>query len=198
MGDLELIVGCMFSGKTNELFRRIRMELVSERKVQLFKPLLDNRYSQNLIVSHDKLNLEAVPVSSTNELIQKLDYDTEVVGIDEIQFFDDKIIDFCLNQTNKNIIASGLNLNFRGEPFKFRNSSRDIGDLLPYAVIKYLRAICKYKEDSKICGRSADFSQRLIEGKPAPYNSELILVGSKDKYEARCKQHFYIEKPNEK
>src|SRR3989338_3220321 len=199
MGEIELIVGCMFCGKTRELLRKIRMELVSERKVQLFKPIMDNRYDNKSIITHDKDNLTAIPVESTEDIYNYLEDDVNVICIDEIQFFDDKIVDFCLEQANRNkkIIASGLNLDFRGEPFKFRNSNKHIGELMPYSLVYHLRAICKYKkDDSKICGRPADFSQRLIDGKPASYNSPLILVGAEETYEARCRKHFFILKNN--
>ena len=197
MGDIELIVGCMFCGKTRELLRKIRIELAAERNVKLFKPSLDNRYQEKAITTHDKENIVAIPFQSTEDIYNCLNENTNVIGIDEIQFFDDKIIDFCLEQANRNkkIIASGLNLDFRGEPFKFRNSNKHIGDLMPYSLVYHLRAICTFKnENEKICGKPADFSQRLIEGKPASYDSPLILVGSKEHYEARCRKHFFILK----
>lgn len=197
MGEIDLIIGCMFCGKTRELLRKIRMELVSERNIRLFKPIIDNRYENNLIISHDKDNLIAIPVNSTEEIYSYLDDSVDVIGIDEVQFFDDKIVDFCLEQVSKQkkVIVSGLNLDFRGEPFKFKNSNKHIGELMPYSIITHLRAICKYKDKNhKICGKPADFSQRITNGKVAPYNSPLILVGSNDKYEARCRSHFSISK----
>jgi thymidine kinase len=195
MGELQIITGCMYAGKTAELMRRIRREIIAGRHVQLFKPVIDQRYSITHVMSHDKASIEAVPVGSTQELIAFLK-EPDVIGIDEIQFFDPAIIGFCLEQVKqgKTVICSALATDFRGEPFKFRNSSLHIGDLLPHASITSLRAICTYREENgKICGEEADMTQRLIDGKPAPRESPLILVGSVDAYEARCRKHHSCE-----
>lgn len=115
----------------------------------------------------------------------------DIIGIDEIQFFDDKILDFCLGYSlERLIIVTGLNLDFRGEPFKFRNSKKHIGELMPYSQVTSLSAVCTYSDNKKICGRDAYFTQRFINGKPAEYHSPLVLVGGKEKYEARCEMHF--------
>lgn len=200
MGELHLIVGGMYAGKTEELMRLARREFVAGRKVVLFKPRMDDRYSTTHISSHNKTQLPAVLVSDTKEIAKHLASNpAEVVCIDEIQFFPDDAIDFCIDVVRDKskkvkIIAGGLSKDFRGEPFKFLNSHKHIGELMPYASsIMVLHAICTHKDGSGvICGRSADFSQRFIDGKPAPYDSPLILVGSTERYEARCGRHYNV------
>ena len=197
MTNIELITGCMFCGKTEELLRRIRREMIAGRKCQLFKPIIDDRYTKNAIHSHSQIMLKAQPVSSVERIGKELKIDTDVIAIDEIQFFDDLIIHFCLNLNNqgKKIILAGLNLDFRGEPFQFKNSDKHIGYLMPYSKVTTLRAICTRKnEKGEVCGKDADYTQRIIDGKPALYNSPTILVGSQEKYEARCKNHHFIDK----
>ncbi len=190
---IELIVGPMFCGKTEELLRRLRRIEIPERRIQLFKPTIDMRYSEDSVSTHFGLKVPGIVVVNTSELKEKFDKKAEVIGIDEIQFFDDEIISFLLNnQTDYLFIVAGLPLDFRGEPFKFRNSERHIGDLEPYTRPTYLSAICN------TCGKEADFTQRLIDGKPAPYDSPLILVGGKDSYEARCIEHLYMPIKGEK
>ena len=112
----------------------------------------------------------------------------------EIQFFDEMVLDFWKSHYNGkvNIIASGLNMDFRGEPFKFKESEKDIRSLRPYASVTELRAVCTHNKNGKICGKQADYSQRLINGKPAPYDSPTILVGSSESYEARCFDHYSV------
>jgi len=188
---IELIIGPMFCGKTSELIRRVRREKIAGRNCQLFKPALDNRYGEE-IISHDKDKLKCFSIDSLKELKQRLKKETEVVGIDEIQFFDENIINFLIdNQINYYFIISGLPLDFRGEPFKFKKSERHIGELMPYSRTTYLNAICTYSTGENICGKNAYFTQRLIDGKPAHYDSPLVLVGGKESYEARCMEHFF-------
>jgi thymidine kinase len=184
----------MYAGKTAELQRRLRREIIAGRRVQIFKPVIDKRYSVTHVTTHDKVGVEAIPVADTQELISFLK-DPDVIGIDEIQFFDPAIIGFCLEQVRrgKTVIVSALATDFRGEPFCFRNSSLHIGDLMPHGIITTLRAICTYKDEHDIiCGDEADMTQRLIDDKPAPYDSPLILVGSTENYEARCRKHHFI------
>jgi len=188
---IELIIGSMFCDKTSEFIRRIRREKIARRNCQVFKPALAYRYGDE-IISHNKDKLECLSVDSSEELKQKLKKETEIVGIDEIQFFDDNIINFLVdNQVNYHFIIAGLPLDFRGEPFKFKKSEKHIGELMPYSRITYLNAICTYSVGENICGENAYFSQRLIDGKPAYYDSPLVLVGGTDSYEARCMKHFY-------
>jgi len=193
-GELEFISGCMFAGKTEELLKRIRIHKIAQRKVQLFKPTLDDRYDKSKVISHNKTRLKANLVKDTAGMIELLDEDVEVIGIDEIQFFDEPVIDFCIEQVFRGVkvIVAGLRQDFRAEPFKFRFSEKKhIGELLAYANVTSLKAVCTYQVDKgKICGEDAEYHQRLINGKPAEYDSPLILVGSTDSYAARCQQHF--------
>lgn len=187
---IELIIGPMFCDKTSEFIRRIRREKIAGRNCQSFKPILENRYGEE-IISHNKDKLKCFPVDSLEELKQKLKKETEVIGIDEIQFFEDNIINFLVdNQINYHFITAGLPLDFRGEAFKFKKSEKHIGELMPYCRITYLNAICTYSVNEKICGKNAYFSQRFIDGKLAHYDSPLVLVGGKE-YEARCMEHFH-------
>jgi thymidine kinase len=188
---IEIIIGPMFCGKTSELLRRIRREKIAGSRVQLFKPLIDKRYSKEEVVSHDYLKEFAFKVGSTNGIKKFLDPDVEIIGIDEIQFFDDYIIDFCLDYSkSKLIIAAAPALDFRDEPFKFRDSKRHIGDLLPYCKITSLTSICTYKKAEEICGKEAIHTQRILNEKPAEYDSPLIMIGGKETYEARCDEHY--------
>jgi len=201
MGTFELIVGCMFAGKTSELIRRIKREHVAHKKVVLFKPKLDSRYDPNKVSTHDQLQLHAEVVQNTQQLRDYLaNNPVDVVGIDEIQFFDEPIIAFCQSivkdKTSKiKIIAGGLSRDFRSEPFSFLHSKRHIGELMPLAnTILVLRAICTHKDEHGTCGRDADYTQRLINGKPAKYDDPIVLVGSQESYEARCGTHHFVEK----
>jgi thymidine kinase len=184
----------MYAGKTAELQRRIRRESIAGRRVQLFKPALDERYSERAVVSHDRVEIEAVPVADTRELVLFLS-DPDIIAIDEIQFFDAAIVGFCLEQVRRGrtVIASALATDFRGEPFRFRESSLHIGDLMPHAIVTTLRAICTHKDEhGTICGEEADMTQRFIGGEPAPYDSPLVQVGGKEAYEARCRRHHVV------
>ncbi len=195
MGELQVITGCMYAGKTAELLRRVKREMIAGRKVQLFKPLIDSRYALNHVMTHDKHGIEAIPVSDTRELLAFLN-NPDVIAIDEVQFFDPAVIGFCLEQckAGRTVICSALATDFRGEPFTFRNSSLHIGDLLPHAVVTTLRAICTYRnEEGVICGKDADMTQRLIDGKPASRDSPTVLIGGTDSYEARCRLHHDID-----
>lgn len=194
MGELIVITGCMYAGKTAELQRRIRREMIAGRKVQLFKPVIDKRYGNEEVVSHDRHAIAAIPVSSAAEVVQFLN-EPDVVGIDEVQFFDAAIVDVCLDlvRSGKTVICSALATDFRGDPFRFKDSSLHIGELLAHAQVLTLRAICTHKgEDEKICGRDAMMTQRFINGKPASRDSPLVLVGGKEAYEARCREHHIV------
>lgn len=210
MGSLEVITGCMFAGKTEELIRRINREryVHPEESIHLFKPKLDNRYGEEPnIISHNKTAVACQMVSSVTEIQAHLTAQTispRVVGIDEIHFFDDRIIRLCLELVYKHdakVIASGLNTDFRGEPFIFRKAIKPftIGDLMAYAQkVDMLSAICNYQENGVKCTKEAHFTQRLFpDGKPVPYEDELFVVGSHEvraerKYEARCLEHHLV------
>ena len=177
-GSLTVISGSMFSGKTEELIRRSRRALYARRRVQVFKHALETRSDEGEIRSHNGVPHEAVPVGSSEELLEMVDPETDVVSIEEAQFFDDGIVEVCrgLADGGYDVISAGLDMDFRGEPFG------PMPHLLAEAdeVVK-LRAICAR------CGRDAARSQRLIDGRPAPASAPIILVGAEESYEARCR-----------
>ena len=184
-GRIELICGSMFSGKTEELIRRVRRAIIAKQKVQLFKPAIDNRYHQTKVSSHNGANIEALAVDSAESLLQQIRSDTTVVAIDEIQFFDLGIIDVCQQLADRQIrvIAAGLDNDFRGEPFG------PMPELLARAeIVHKLHAICV------VCGAEASRTQRLINGEPAAYDDPIILVGANEVYEARCR-HCHQVRP---
>ena len=197
---IDLVVGSMFSGKSDELLERIRHRKIAGDRVQLFKPVIDNRYSETQVVTHYGPGLEATVIEDTRDLVKHLKESTQVVGIDEIEFLDDAIIEFCLEYSRHGlVIASGLSLDFRREPFKFKGSARHMGDLMPHCRITQKFAVCTYKDATEVvCGAKAFYTQRFINGQPAPYDSPLVLIGGKEAYEARCIHHHFIDKPMQK
>ena len=182
-GSIEVICGSMFSGKSEELIRRVRRVQIARKRVQIFKPLLDYRYQAEYIYSHNGNKVEAICIKNAQEILNKTQPDTEVVAVDETQFFDEKIVDVChiLANRGKRVIVAGLDLNFRGEPFGA------MPELLAIAeYVDKLHAICM------VCGKPATRTQRLVNGKPADYKDPLILIGAKESYEARCRQHHEV------
>ncbi len=177
-GSIEVICGSMFSGKTEELIRRIKRAQIARRRVQVFKPALDNRYSAEEVSSHNGVRAQAVPVVSAAEIADFVDPGTEVVAIDEVQFFDSGVVQLCerLAAGGKRVIVAGLDQDFRGELFG------PLPELLARAEhIEKLQAICV------LCGAPASRTQRLINGQPASYTDPTILVGATEAYEARCR-----------
>jgi thymidine kinase len=177
-GSLILITGSMFSGKTEELIRRVRCALYAHRSAQVFKHTIDTRSENAEIRSHNGVPHKALAVSTSEELLGKVEETTDVVAIEEAQFFDEGIIEVCrrLADAGDEVIAAGLDMDFKGEPFG------PMPRLLAEAdeVVK-LRAICAR------CGRDASRSQRLIDGRPAIASAPIILVGAEESYEARCR-----------
>ena len=179
-GWIEVICGSMFSGKTEELIRRLRRAQIARQKIQVFKPAIDLRYTDKAIASHNGLQEHAIPVNSSAELLQHLDPAADVVAIDEVQFFDAAIIDVCnvLANQGKRVICAGLDMDFRGMPFG------PIPQLMAIAEhVEKLQAICV------VCGAAASRTQRLIAGKPAYVDDPVVLVGASEVYEARCRAH---------
>ena len=175
-GWIEVITGCMFSGKTEELIRRLRRAQIAKQKVKIFKPLIDARYSKDSIVSHNEQSLPSILISDINEMINKID-DAQVIGIDEAQFFKEEIVGICnsLASQGKRIIVAGLDQDYTGKPFE------PIPQLL--AIAEYItkqHAICV------VCGNPADKTQRKIA------EAERVIVGAADIYEARCRKCHYI------
>jgi thymidine kinase len=177
-GTLIVITGSMFSGKTEELIRRVRRAIYARRSVQVFKHAIDTRSGRTEIRSHNGVPHEAIAVSTSEELLASVAETTDVVAIEEAQFFDQGIVEACrsLADVGYEVAATGLDMDFRGTPFG------PMPRLLAEAdeVVK-LRAICAR------CGRDASRSQRLINGRPAPVSAPIILVGAEESYEARCR-----------
>src|ERR687896_1626114 len=177
-GSLTVITGSMFSGKTEELIRRLRRALYARQRVQVFKHALETRSELTEIRTHSGVLHEAVAVSTSDELLERAERTTDVVAIEEAQFFDEGIVSACrrLAGSGYEVIVAGLDMDFRGRPFG------PMPILLAEAdeVVK-LRAICAR------CGRDASRSQRLIDGEPAPASAPTILVGAQESYEARCR-----------
>lgn len=182
-GSVEVVCGSMFSGKTDELIRRLVRATIAKQKVQVFKPAIDIRYAVEKVASHAGSTYDAIPVQSSNEIRSKLDKDTTVVGIDEAQFFDTEIIEVVKELATKNVrvIVAGLDTDFRGEPFG------SMPELMSEAedVLK-LHAICM------TCGGNASRTQRLVNGNPARYDDPVVIVGASELYEARCRLHHEV------
>lgn len=182
-GSVEVICGSMFSGKTEEMIRRIRRAVIAKQKVQVFKPAIDTRYNAGKVTSHAGLDFEATPISNSAEIMKNMRDDTTVVGIDEAQFFDEGIVGVIeqLAAQNVRVIVTGLDMDFRGEPFGC------IPELLARAdKIDKLQAICMK------CGEPANRTQRLVDGKPAHYHDPIVIVGASEMYEARCRAHHEV------
>jgi len=175
VGWIEVICGSMFSGKSEELIRRLRRAQIARQRVQIFKPHIDSRYSEDHIVSHSEMKIASQVVSSAQDIMGHLDMRTEVIGIDEAQFFDRELVAVCnrLADMGKRVIVAGLDQDYMGRPFE------PLPELL--AVAEYITktlAICMR------CGNPANHTQRLIQ------SSERVVVGAADIYEARCRRCF--------
>ncbi len=182
-GRVEVICGSMFSGKTEELIRRVRRATIARQTVQVFKPAIDSRYALQRVTSHNGQDFEAIPVAEARVIPSMLRPDTTVIAIDEAQFFDAAIVPVVdeLAARGVRVIVAGLDTDFRGEPFGA------MPDLLCRAddVIK-LHAICM------VCGEEATRTQRLVNGQPANYHDPVIMVGAAEAYEARCREHHVV------
>jgi len=195
---LEIITGPMFSGKSEELIRRVRRSIIAGLNVQVFKPVLDVRRGVSHVTTYDGIRIEATPVTDSKDFYFRSRSGFDMVAIDELQFFDEGIIDVVEDISRRcNVIASCLNLDFRGEAFPFKGSRKTVAELILRAdKLDKFSAICTHKFESqhgqKICGQKAIFSQRIIDGKPAPYDAPTILLGSQEAYEARCRTHYQI------
>jgi thymidine kinase len=188
-GWIEVICGVMFSGKSEELIRRVRRAIIAKKKVQVFKSHLDERYAGIYrISSHDGRSVDAVPVDTPEQIAQLVQPETQVVAIDEAQFLDPSIVELATSLANRGtrVILAGTDSDFRGEPFG------PMPQLLALAeVVDKLHAICV------ICGNPASRNQRLIGGKPARYDSPTIMVGSTESYEARCRACHSVPRRDE-
>ncbi len=176
-GWVEVICGSMFSGKTEELIRRLKRSLLANQKVEIFKPKIDNRYHQENVVSHDENEIRSTPVAFSNE-IPLLAGNSEVVGIDEAQFFDQDLVKICsqLANSGKRVIVAGLDMDFEGNPF----------GPMPHLIataefVTKVHAICMK------CGDVASYSYRLTSQK------DQVVLGETDSYQARCRNCFFDE-----
>ena len=185
VGSVEVICGSMFCGKTEELIRRLRRARIAKQKVQVFKPAVDNRYNHKKVTSHSGIDVDAIPVASSQDILNELDPDTTVIGVDEVQFFDEGIVEVVeqLAENGLRVIVTGLDTDFRGEPF----------GLMPQLMaraeyVEKLHAICM------VCGGTASRTQRLVDGMPAHHDDPIVVVGAQEMYEARCRQHHQVPK----
>ena len=178
-GYIEVVIGPMYSGKSEELIRRIKRAKIAKQKIVVFKPQIDDRYSKNDVVSHSGDSVNAIPIKTSKEIYDYIDAETQVVGIDEVQFFDEEIVDIAIALANEGIrvIAAGLDMDFKGEPFGPTPKLLAVAEF-----VDKIQAICS------VCGQPATRSQRLINGKPAKYDDPIIQVGAVESYEARCRK----------
>ena len=187
-GWVEVICGSMFSGKSEELIRRVHQATFANLSVRVFKPALDSRYAKGSVVSHNGTSIIARPINNAQEILEHIDGNIDIIGIDEVQFFDESIIPVAGELADKGIrvIIAGLDTDFRGEPFGPMPKLMALGK----SVTK-LNAICP------VCGSPASRTQRLINGKPASYDEPVILLGASESYEPRCQHHHQVpNKPN--
>lgn len=181
-GSIEVVCGPMFSGKTEELIRRVKRAQIAKQRVQIFKPAMDTRYAEEEVVSHSAVSLKAEPVESSVEILLRIKDSTRVVAIDEVQFFDENILTVVTKLAARGcrVICAGLDLDYRARPFG------PMPELLAVAdEVTKIHAICT------VCGASAVRSQRLTKSK------ERILLGEADAYEARCRAHYQNDEGEE-
>jgi thymidine kinase len=182
-GSVEVVCGSMFSGKTEELIRRLKRAAIARQKVQVFKPSIDDRYHSEKVTSHDGLYFDALPIRDSREILINIQPDTTVVGIDEGNFLDTGIVEVVgqLAERGVRVIIAGLDTDFRGEPFG------SMPELMARAEkVDKLQAICM------VCGEPASRTQRLVYGRPARFNDPVIIVGAAEMYEARCRKHHEV------
>jgi thymidine kinase len=179
-GWMEVIAGVMFSGKSEELMRRVRRAMIAKKRVQVFKSHLDDRYAGGIFAvgSHDGRTINAVPVDSSHQISLRIDPMAQVIAIDEVQFLDAGIVEVVsdLALRGRRVIMAGIDTDFRGEPFGPMPQLMCVAE-----VVDKLHAICV------LCGAPASRNQRLINGKPARYDDPIVMVGGAEAYEARCR-----------
>ena len=182
-GSIEVVCGSMFSGKTDELIRRLVRATIAKQKVQVFKPAIDIRYAVEKVTSHAGSDYDASPIEKAADIRDRVDPDTTVVAIDEAQFFDSDVIQIAdeLAARGIRVLVAGLDTDFRGEPF----------GPMPFLMsraerVDKLHAICM------VCGDEASRTQRLVNGKPAHFDDPIVIVGASEMYEARCRLHHEV------
>ena len=182
-GSIEVVCGSMFSGKTDELIRRLVRARIAKQNVQVFKPAIDIRYAVEKVTSHAGSNFDATPVEKSIDILSKIEKDTTVVAIDEAQFFDDAIVRIVQQLASRGIrvLVAGLDTDFRGEPFGPMPILMSIAE-----HVDKLHAICM------VCGDEASRTQRLVNGSPARFDDPVVIVGASEMYEARCRVHHEV------
>jgi thymidine kinase len=188
-GWIEVIAGVMFSGKSEELIRRVRRAVIARKRVQVFKSHLDARYAGLYSVStHDGGTVEAEPVDASEEVMRRWRPDTEVMAVDEVQFLDDGLVAVVNTLANRGVrvVLAGIDMDFRGLPFGPMPTLLAIAE-----VVDKLQAICV------VCGGPASRNQRLVDGQPAPWDSPTIMVGGRETYEARCRHCHHVPRADE-
>lgn len=177
-GWVEVVCGCMFSGKTEELIRRMKRAQIARQKLQVFKPMIDDRYGKEFVASHNANRIDSIPVSNPRDILEQLDDATRIVGIDEAQFFDHTIVEVVerLAKRGLRVVVAGLDMDYRGEPFGPMPQLMAIAE-----QVTKLSAICT------ICGAPATRTQRVSA------RQEQVLLGAHDAYEARCRGHHHAE-----
>lgn len=185
LGKITVVCGSMFAGKSEELIRLARRALYAKKKVQVFKPVIDRRYDESMVVTHMGVRHEAVPVASVKELRKAIVKETQVVLIEEAQFFDPSLVDLAVELADggREVVLAGLDQDFRRHPFGPMPQLLAVAD----EVLK-LRAICVK------CGATASHTQRVVDGKPAREDDPLILIGATETYEARCRTCYRLRK----
>lgn len=185
-GWIECICGSMFSGKSEELLRRIKRGVIAKQKVLLFKPSIDNRYDENRVSTHNGNSYDSISIEKSSDILNFVkDTNYDIIGIDEIQFFDNDIVKIInkLADDGIRVIVAGLDMDFKAEPFHPMPEIMAISEM-----VTKLHAVCNK------CGKEASRSQRLINGKPAKYDDPIVVIGASESYEARCRHCHEIER----
>ena len=185
-GWIECICGSMFSGKSEELLRRIKRGVIAKQKVLLFKPSIDNRYDENRVSTHNGNSYDSISIEQSSDILNFVkDKNYDIIGIDEIQFFDNNIVKIInkLADDGIRVIVAGLDMDFKAEPFHPMPEIMAISEM-----VTKLHAVCNK------CGKEASRSQRLINGKPAKYDDPIVVIGASESYEARCRHCHEIER----
>ena len=185
-GWIECICGSMFSGKSEELLRRIKRGVIAKQKVLLFKPSIDNRYDENRVSTHNGNSYDSISIEKSSDILNFVkDTKYDIIGIDEIQFFDNDIVKLInqLADDGIRVIVAGLDMDFKAEPFHPMPEIMAISEM-----VTKLHAVCNK------CGKEASRSQRLINGKPAKYDDPVVVIGASESYEARCRHCHEIER----
>ena len=178
-GWIEVICGCMFAGKTEELIRRINRITYAKKSILVFKPKIDDRYDEGSVVSHSQKKIKSIVISNASEILENLPKELPyAIAVDEVQFFGEELIPVIESLANSGvrIICAGLDQDFRGEPF----------GIMPM-ILSRAEYVTKLQAICQVCGQPATRTQRIINGEPADYDDPIILVSAAEKYEARCR-----------